>query len=418
MYNKCNQYILLLFICLLFSPFYAQNQYFGSDEKEKVDYGGPYFFDGVKNLNGTNYSVLNNFVIGQNAVVRLNNSLDTCEILGHVLQPYSEKFTEGAVTILPDSRLMVVLRKESGDYNYMASTSVDGRCWSDAFYLPNIKTGSRSKPMLEKINGVYYMGWQDKEMIENKGRSIFNIDVSVDGINWERKYRFCSVRSFQYPQIKEYAGNLYIAATQGLGDLSGKETIVFGKLEATQPLLKNTNEKLISEKWDPVIEADKVLQNMVRISPEFVIGAHDVDMVLSKGKAYLVYEANDIRPSESPDWPEVYSALSVIDLKTNKVDKFVKIAVSEQQFKNTTLPFGAVFVPRVVQKNEKELRIYFTSEDPGKRPSQMWYIDYQIKTGKMANEIYKVKLKTPKGTFDLNAKSFYQSAKEEHGKKE
>lgn len=402
--------ILLLLVSVLFHFTYAQSQCFGSDEKAAIDYGGPYFLDGIKKIDGVNYSVLNNFVVGQNALVKLNATLDTCEILGHILKPYSEKFTEGTFNILPNGKRIVVLRKESGDYNYMASSSMDGRKWDEAFYLSNIQTGSRSKPFLEKINGVYYLGWQDKQKIENKDRSIFNIDVSLDGKNWTRKYRFCSVRSFQYPQIKEYGGEIYISATQGLGDPSGKETIVFGKLEVAASRSENSDNKILPDNWDSVIEADKVLQNLVRISHETVIGAHDVDMLLLKGKAYLVYEANDVRPSESPAWSEVYSALSIVNLKTNQADKFIKIAVSEQQFKNTRLPFGAVFVPRITYKDEKELRIYFTSEDPGKRPSQMWYIDYHIKSGKLANEIHKVKLKTFHGVFDMNTTNFYQSA--------
>jgi hypothetical protein len=79
-------------------------------------------------------------------------------------------------------------------------------------------------------------------------------------------------------------------------------------------------------------------------------------------KAYVVYEANDFRKGESAEWADIYSAMSIVDLTTIAVDSIFKIGVTEQQFENQKLPKGAVFVPRITEKNENELRVFFTSE--------------------------------------------------------
>lgn len=65
-------------------------------------------------------------------------------------------------------------------------------------------------------------------------RSVFNLDVSRDGTHWERKYRFETVKSFQYPTFREHAGTIYLSVTQGDTDASRKERIMFGKLEQTK----------------------------------------------------------------------------------------------------------------------------------------------------------------------------------------
>lgn len=103
-------------------------------------------------------------------------------------------------------------------------------------HVPN---GTNSKPVFERFGGVYYLGWQEA----GEGyRRIFNIDVSRDGKTWERKYRFESEKSFQYPSLHEHKGSICLTVTQGVSDPSGKELIMFGKLEETgrfESLTKN-----------------------------------------------------------------------------------------------------------------------------------------------------------------------------------
>ena len=94
-----------------------------------------------------------------------------------------------------------------------------------------MKNGSSSKPTFDKFNGAYYLGWQERTTIEKVGRSVFNIDVSTDGKHWERKYRFESTKSFQYPTFVETNGQIWFSVTQGDSDPSRKERIMFGRLE-------------------------------------------------------------------------------------------------------------------------------------------------------------------------------------------
>ena len=125
---------------------------------------------------------------------------------------------------------MAICRKDGGDRNYTATTSKDGRKWSVNAPLDSIKTGTNSKPTFDCFGGIYYLGWQENIKINGVGRSVFNIDVSRDGETWERKYRFATGKSFQYPTFCEYQGAIYLAVTQGDRSKSRKERIMFGKL--------------------------------------------------------------------------------------------------------------------------------------------------------------------------------------------
>ena len=78
---------------------------------------------------------------------------------------------------------------------------------------------------------MYYLGWQESTRIQGVSRSVFNVDVSRDGKTWERKYRFESPKSFQYPTFHEHDGVIWLVVTQGDKDASRKECIMFGKLE-------------------------------------------------------------------------------------------------------------------------------------------------------------------------------------------
>ena len=57
------------------------------------------------------------------------------------------------------------------------------------------------------------------------------LSVSRDGKVWERKYRFETPKSFQYPTFHEHEGVIWLVVTQGDKDSSRKERIMFGKLE-------------------------------------------------------------------------------------------------------------------------------------------------------------------------------------------
>jgi predicted neuraminidase len=197
---------------------------------ERKDYG-LYNIDSFKVFDGKTYAVVNNYPGGQNGLAVLNSTFDTFRVLGHYFSRGPEKLTESAVNRLPDGTWMAICRQDQGTRNYMFTTSADGRTWTPPEYREFVPNGSNSKPVFEKFGSRYYLGWQESTQVEGVSRSVFNIDVSTDGVNWTRRYRFESAKSFQYPSLQEYRGEIFLTATQGDSSPSRKERIVFGKLE-------------------------------------------------------------------------------------------------------------------------------------------------------------------------------------------
>ncbi|MFZ4595508.1 MAG: exo-alpha-sialidase, partial [Verrucomicrobiaceae bacterium] len=169
-------------------------------------------------------------------------------------------------------------------------------------------------------------------------------------------------------------------------------------------------QSLLPANWDPALAGDIVMQRLINTSAPQVKGAHDAEFVCVGEKAYLVTEANDVKAGESAGWPFIYATLSIVNLKTLKLEKVIDFAKSEQAFENVTLPIGACFVPRIIQKDANTLRCYFTSEDPGKRQSQMWFRDFEVNSGEFMPTIHKAKLKTAAGIFDFQPQYFHSDA--------
>jgi len=187
--------------------------------------------DSFKTFEGRTYAVLNSFVGALNALIVFNPAGDTLEVVGHYNEPFELSLTESAANRLPDGSWMAICRQEGGDKNYLFTTSRDGRVWTRAEARPWVTNGTNSKPTFDRFGGVYYLGWQEATRVGDVKRSVFNVDVSVDGATWERKYRFESVKSFQYPAFTEHEGAVWLVVTQGDGSPSMKERIMFGKLE-------------------------------------------------------------------------------------------------------------------------------------------------------------------------------------------
>jgi len=198
--------------------------------RERKDYG-LYFIDGFKEFDGKLYGVINNYPAGQNGWGVWDARRETFEVLGHFFSRGPEKLTEAAVNRLPDGTWMAICRQDGGTANYMFSTSRDGRTWTAPEYREMVPNGANSKPNFERLLGRYYLGWQESTKVNGVSRSVFNIDVSSDGVKWERRYRFATDRSFQYVSLHEHEGAIYMTATQGDSSPSRKERIVFGKLE-------------------------------------------------------------------------------------------------------------------------------------------------------------------------------------------
>jgi predicted neuraminidase len=198
--------------------------------RERKDYG-LYTIDSFKWFDGAAHVVMNNYPGGQNGLARLNAAMDTFAVLGHFNGAGPEKLTEAAANRLPDGTWMAICRQDGGTGNYMFTTSKDGRVWTAPAYREMVPNGGSSKPNFEKFFGVYYLGWQEKTRVGGVSRSVFNIDVSSDGVKWKRRYRFETEKSFQYVSMHAYEGAIYLTVTQGDASPSRKERILFGRLE-------------------------------------------------------------------------------------------------------------------------------------------------------------------------------------------
>ena len=189
---------------------------------------GLYIFDSFKEFDGRRYVALNNFPGKQNALAVLNDDFATFEVIGHYNEPESQQLSESAVNRLPDGTWMAICRNDAGNYHF--TTSKDGKTWSVGQTMPFVPRGLNSKPTFDKFGGVYYLGWQENTRFRDCNRSVFNVDISRDGRTWERKYRFESPHSFQYPTFHEHDGKIWLSVTQS--DHGGSsDRIMFGKLE-------------------------------------------------------------------------------------------------------------------------------------------------------------------------------------------
>ncbi len=162
--------------------------------------------------------------------------IDAFEVIGHYNEPADLRLTESAVNRLPDGTWLAICRAESGDRNYVFTTSKDGKTWTKGEPRPFVTKGSNSKPTFDAFNGVYYLGWQEATRITDGhgvGRNIFNVEVSRDGVSWARKYRFESANSFQYPTFRLHDDTIWFTVTQGTG--GSTDRIMFGKLEPSRP---------------------------------------------------------------------------------------------------------------------------------------------------------------------------------------
>jgi len=193
---------------------------------------GLYLLDSFKQIDGRTILAINNFPGAQNALATLNEARDTIEVIGHYNEPAEARLTESSVNRLPDGSWLAICRSESGNRNYRFVTSKDGTTWSPGEERPLVSKGSNSKPTFDKFDGVYYLGWQEASKIvdgHGVGRYIFNLEVSRDGVTWERKYRFESAVGFQYPTFRQHDGSIWFTVTQGKG--GSTDRIMFGKLE-------------------------------------------------------------------------------------------------------------------------------------------------------------------------------------------
>lgn len=211
-----------------------------------------FIFDSFKRFDGRLYVALNNFSGKQNALAFVHDDFVTFEVTGHYNEPQSEQLSESAVNRLPDGTWMAICRNDKGNYHF--TTSADGRKWTRGHPIPAVPSGTNSKPTFDKFGGVYYLGWQESTKFQGVHRSVFNVDISRDGRQWERKYRFETPRSFQYPTFHERDGTIWLCVTQGDSDASRKERIMFGRLEAEGQFQSQAGEKRIEWPAPPAVK--------------------------------------------------------------------------------------------------------------------------------------------------------------------
>jgi len=255
--------------------FDMQPRYFHADAKAQGFNRPPkrmglYLFDSFKQFDGKTYVAINNWPGKQNALAVAHDDRATFEVVGHFNEPQSQQLSEAAVNRLPDGTWMAICRNDKGNYHF--TTSANGRKWSVAKEMPFVPNGLNSKPTFDRFAGVYYLGWQENTQVGGCRRSVFNVDISRDGETWQRKYRFETADSFQYPTFHQHNGAIWLSVSQS--DHGGtSDRIMFGKLEDTgafasqkglarkpmPPPVMKPGVKLFTDRSYTLIEAPEVL---------------------------------------------------------------------------------------------------------------------------------------------------------------
>jgi len=227
-----------------FQPQYLHADAVADGFKKPASDSSAFIFDSFKQFDGKTYVALNNFSGKQNALALVHDNRETFEVLGHFNEPQAEQLSESAVNQLPDGTWLAICRNDKGNYHF--TTSADGKRWTTGRPMPHVPNGANSKPTFNRFGDVYYLGWQETTKIQGINRSVFNLDVSRDGKTWERKYRFETPKSFQYPTFHEHQGTIWLCVTQGDSDPSRKERIMFGKLEEVGQFESQSSQRRIS----------------------------------------------------------------------------------------------------------------------------------------------------------------------------
>ncbi len=361
------------------------------------------WFDGPKQLQGVGIST------DEGKTWKLHGALNA-----------PEWALECMITELKDGRLWLLTRT-GGGFLWESHSSDKGRTWTEAKASTIANPGSRffirrlASGNLLLVNHHGFTG---------RTRSHLSAQLSTDdGLTWNEGLLLDERKGVSYPDgVEDRDGLIWITYDrdrQGDGDILlakfREEDVLAGKnasgaVSLQQTISKLDKPQLVPAKWDPALAGDIVMQRLVNTSASRVKGSHDAEFVCIGEKACIVTESNDVRAGENAGWPEIYATLSIMNLKTLALEKVIDFAKSEQRFENETLPVGACFVPRILQKDANTLRCYFTSEDPGKRQSQMWYRDFDLKSGDFLTTIHKAKLKTAAGTFDFQPQYFHADA--------
>ena len=279
-----------------FQPQYLYADAVAQGFAKKASDSSCFIFDSFKTFDGKLYVALNNFTGAQNAWARVLDDLETFEVIGHFNEPQSAQLSESAVNRLPDGTWMAIVRNDKGNYHF--TSSPDGKTWTTGREMSYVPNGANSKPTFDQFGGVYYLGWQEATRIQGVGRSVFNVDISRDGQRWERKYRFETPKSFQYPTFHEHEGRIWLVVTQGDKDPSRKERIMFGELEAVGGFESQVGQARIE--WPPPPPPEPAVMKP--------------GVVLFQDRDYVIEEV----PAEVKELPFVRGSIEGIPIQVTK----------------------------------------------------------------------------------------------------
>ncbi len=333
---------------------------------------------------------------------------------------------ENMIVELRDHRLWMLIRTGSG-FLWESHSSDKGLTWEEPKASNIANPGSRffirrlASGNLLLVNHYKF-----------KGRSHLTAQLSTDdGATWNEGLLLDERSDVSYPDGVEDKDGLislvYDRDRNGAGEILlanfTESDVAAGKAVSGRVRLKQVINKLdkpakpaaagamiLPADWNAAEAANKVLQGLINVTAPQVKGAHDAEFVMVGDRAFIVAEANEVKPGENADWPFVYVTLSVVDAKTKTVEKQLIFAKSGQIYENETLPTGACFVPRIIRKDDKTLRCYFASEEPKKRQAQTWFIDFNLESLAFENRVQRVKIKTAAGLHDFQPQHFYTDA--------
>ena len=299
---------------------------------------------------------------------------------------------ECMVTELKDGRLWLLTRT-GGSFLWESHSTDKGRTWSEAkastianpgsrFFIRRLASGNLLLVNHYKFTGRSHLTaqlstddgttWNDGLLLdERKGVSYPDGVQDKDGLIW-----------ITYDRDRGGAGEILLAKFKEEDVAAGRN--VSGAVSLKQVVNKLDKPaqppKLVPANWNPKAAADKVIAGLIKVTAPEVKGAHGSKLTLIGDRAYVATLADNTTPGEKHDRDSVYSALSVVNLKTMTVEAFLTTAKSGQAFTNETLPRGACYASGTLLLNDHTLRCFFCSEQPGRGQSQMYYRDFDLRT--------------------------------------
>jgi hypothetical protein len=267
---------------------------------------------------------------------------------------------ENMIVELKDGRLWMLIRTNSGVLWQSHSTD-KGRTWSEGnpstikspgsrFYIRRLSSGNLLLVNHHKFTGRSHLTaqlstddgatWNDGLLLDERGGVSYPDGVQDrDGLIW-----------ITYDRDRNGAGEILLAKFREEDVATGKDVSGAVTLKQTIDKLSKPAQppELLPADWDPKAAADKVMAGLIKVTAPQVKGAHDAEFVCVGDRAYVVEHDNDVAPGHGAGAAQ-YCVLSVVNLKTRRLEKTIPMAKSEQAFDNVTLPKGMCFVPRIIR---------------------------------------------------------------------